>query len=61
VSVLVIDCTTTGASLPTLTPFIEPVTDFLRRISAMGKLYFNMERAVSQLSALSYQQVMDAE
>ena len=30
VSVLVIDCTTTGASLPTLTPPIEPVTDFLR-------------------------------
>ena len=30
VSVLVIDCTTTGASLPTLTPPIEPLTDFLR-------------------------------
>ncbi len=30
VSVLVIDCTTTGASLPTFTPPIEPVTDFLR-------------------------------
>ena len=30
VSVLVMDCTTTGASLPTLTPPIKPVTDFLR-------------------------------
>jgi len=30
VSVFVIDCTTTGASLPIRTPPIEPVTDFLR-------------------------------
>jgi hypothetical protein len=30
VSVFVIDCTTTGASLPTRTPLIEQVTVFLR-------------------------------
>ena len=36
VSVLVIDCTTTGASLPTRTPPIEAVTVFLRCIWAMG-------------------------
>src|SRR5437016_1981745 len=36
VSVLVIDCTTTGASLHTRTPPIEAVTAFLRWMSAMG-------------------------
>src|SRR3954471_10105311 len=35
VSVLVIDCTITGASEPTRTLPMEQVTDFLRRISAM--------------------------
>src|SRR3954463_2119979 len=42
VSVLVIDWTTTGASEPTRTPPTFTVTDFLRRISAMGNSDFIM-------------------
>src|SRR5216683_228817 len=38
VSVLVIDCTTTGASDPTRTPPTTTVTVFLRGIIAMGSL-----------------------
>src|SRR5882724_4378689 len=55
VSVLVIDCTTTGASLPTRTPPIEALTAFLRLISAMGGLYFNTGEEGSQPQALSHQ------
>jgi hypothetical protein len=39
--VFVMDCTITGAELPTFTPPIMAVTVFLRRISAIGKLYFS--------------------
>src|SRR3954463_14222308 len=45
VSVLVIDWTTTGASEPTRTPPTFTVTDFLRRISAMGNSDFIMRCA----------------
>src|SRR5258708_28902837 len=44
VSVLVIDCTTTGASEPTRTPPTTVVTVFLRGIVAIGKLYFTMRK-----------------
>jgi hypothetical protein len=57
---LVIDCTTTGASLPIFTPPIEPLTDFLRRMSAMGKHYFNTGEDSTQLSALSFPRLNDA-
>src|SRR5437764_14707518 len=42
VSVLVIDCTTTGASLPTRTPPILTVTAFLRWIVAIVNIQFSM-------------------
>jgi hypothetical protein len=42
VSVLVIDCTTTGASLPTRTPPMVTVTAFLRWILAMMNIQFSM-------------------
>src|SRR5437660_11643405 len=45
VSVLVIDCTTTGASLPTRTPPILTVTAFLRWILAMVNIQFSMGKA----------------
>src|SRR5215467_10519764 len=41
VSVLVIDCTTTGAALPTRTPPIGAVTVFLRWIGAMETLFYH--------------------
>src|SRR5271157_3274672 len=43
VSVLVMDCTITGALLPTRTPPIEAVKVFLRLISAMLKVYFSIQ------------------
>src|SRR5258708_5125830 len=42
VSVLVMDCTTTGASLPTRTPLIEAVRLFLRLMIGIGMFYFIM-------------------
>src|SRR5436190_5022499 len=45
VSVLVIDCTTTGASLPTRTAPILTVTAFLRWIVAMVNIQFSMGKA----------------
>src|ERR1035437_428348 len=43
VSVLVMDCTITGASLPTRTPSIEAAKVFLRWISAMLVVYFSIQ------------------
>jgi hypothetical protein len=42
VSVLVMDCTITGALLPTRTPMIVAVTVFLRWIWAMFNAYFKL-------------------
>src|SRR5271155_1831691 len=42
VSVLVMDCTITGALLPTRTPPMVAVEVFLRWISAMFRLYFKL-------------------
>src|SRR5580658_5730295 len=43
VSVLVMDCTITGAELPTRTPPMDEVKVFLRWISAMLKDYFSIQ------------------
>src|SRR6266516_848077 len=45
VSVLVIDCTTTGASEPTRTLTMVQVTDLRRSIEAMWNLQFNRTAA----------------
>src|SRR4029077_2160209 len=43
VSVLVMDCTITGALLPTRTPPIVAVEVFLRLISALFRVYFTIQ------------------
>src|SRR5438874_6376838 len=51
VSVLVIDCTTTGASAPTRTLPMVQVTDLRRWIDAMWKVQFNrLNRAASAMA-----------
>src|SRR5438270_6794143 len=60
VSVLVIDCTTTGASLPTRTPPILTVTAFLRWIVAIVNIQFSMGKRGAWMAPALLAEVQNA-